>query len=71
MQQRLQKNRKTRISIYTGELFNNYDFDLDLLHQMDEQSGASEVELILSESDKLALEYHSNGELLGTLYLTN
>jgi hypothetical protein len=38
---------------------------------MDVQSGDSEVELILSESDKLALEYHSNGELLGTLYLTN
>ena len=71
MQQRLQKNRKTRISIYTGELLNNYDFDLDLLHQMDEQSGDSEIELILSESDNLALEYHSNAELLGTLYLTN
>jgi hypothetical protein len=71
MQQRLQKNRKTRISIYTGELLSSYDFDLDLLNQMDVQSGDSEVELILSESDKLALEYHSNGELLGTLYLTN
>jgi hypothetical protein len=71
MQQRLQKKRKTRISVYTGELLSNYDFDLDLLHQMDVQSGDSEVELILSESDKLALEYHSNGELLGTLYLTN
>jgi len=71
MQQRLQKNRKTRISIYTGELLSSYDFDLDLLNQMDEQSGDSEIELILSESDNLALEYHSNGELLGTLYLTN
>lgn len=71
MQQRLEKNRKTRISIYTGELFDDYDFDLDLLHQMDEQSGDSEVELILSESEKLSLEYHSNGQLLGTLYLTN
>jgi hypothetical protein len=38
---------------------------------MDVQSGDSEIELILSESDNLALEYHSNGELLGTLYLAN
>jgi hypothetical protein len=71
MQSRLKLNRKTRISIYTGDLADKYDFDLDLLKKLDEQSKDSEVELILTESDKLALEYYADSDLIGTLYITN
>jgi hypothetical protein len=68
---RLAKNYTTRISIYTGEIASNYDIDIAELKELDEKSAGLDVELIITEFDKLNIEFYADKKLLKNISIAN
>jgi hypothetical protein len=68
---RLAKNYTTRISIYTGEIASNYDIDIAELKELDEESAGSDVELIITELDKLNIEFYADKKLIKNISIAN
>jgi len=61
---RLAKNQNTRISIYTGEIAGYCDIDISELKKLDDKSAGLDVELVITEVDKLKLEFYADKKLL-------
>jgi hypothetical protein len=67
----LAKNYTTRISIYAGEIASNYDIDIAELKELDEESAGSDVELIITELDKLNIEFYADKKLIKNISIAN
>jgi hypothetical protein len=68
---RLAKNYTTRISIYAGEIASNYDIDIAELKELDEEFAGSDVELIITELDKLNIEFYADKKLIKNISIAN
>jgi len=68
---RLAKNQNTRISIYTGEIAGYYDIDISELKELDDKSAGLDVELVITEIDKLNLEFYADKKLLKAISIAD
>jgi hypothetical protein len=69
--QRLSKDRKTKISIYAENLPDKCEFDFSSLRDLDQFSTNSEAELIITDSDQLVFEYYVDKKLIKSFAIYN
>ena len=69
--QRLSKDRKTKISIYAENLPDKCDFDFSSFRDLDTLSIDSEAELIITDSDQLIIEYYVDKKLIRSFPIYN
>lgn len=68
---RLAKNQNISISIYTGEIAGYYDIDISELKELDDKSAGLDVELVITEVDKLKLEFYADKKLLKSISIAD
>jgi hypothetical protein len=68
---RLAKRENTRISIYTGEIPSNSDLDSAELTELDKKATGVDVELIITDQDKLTLEFYADKKLLKAISIAD
>lgn len=69
--QRLSKDRKTKISIYAENIPDKCDFDFSSLRDLDQLSTNFEAELIITDSDQLVFEYYVDKKLIKSFAIYN
>lgn len=68
---RIEGGSPVRISIYASQLSEDYAFDFALLDQLNLESLGKSVDIVISENEKLELEYLVDGQAVATFNLTN
>lgn len=68
---RIDGGSPTSISIYASQLSDHYAFNFDLLKDLNLQSQGKDVEILITDNEKLELTYLVNGEAVATFVLTN
>jgi hypothetical protein len=68
---RIDGGSSTSISIYASQLSDHYAFDFALLNDLNLQSQGKDVEILITDNEKLELTYLVNGEAVATFVLTN
>jgi len=67
---RLEAGSSIRVSIYTSELSDAYALDFELLKELDLKSRDQQVEIVISNNNRLILEYLVEGESLASFNIT-
>ncbi len=68
---RLNAGSAMKVSIYTSQLSEAHNLDLELLNELDLQSRGKSAEILISENDFLTLEYLVEGETVATFKITS
>jgi hypothetical protein len=68
---RLNSGSAIKVSIYTSQLSEAHSIDFELLNELDLKSRSKSAEIVISESNFLALEYSVEGETIASFKITN
>lgn len=68
---RIEGGSPIKISIYTNQISDHYAFDFSLLNELNLQSQGKDVEIVITDNERLELVYLVDGEVVATFVLTN